>query len=294
MSVNLTIEMKTSSSDCVIQADPHQMSQVVRNLVSNALKFTNKPGEVKIVVDVVPGSMYECTSKSSDINDNHKKRYFVRKSSKVTPTEANYSEAVTTDFIRLSVTDYGAGISEENQAKLFKGIIQFNPGKLQAGKGTGLGLYISKGIVDMHRGHLIVNSAGEDQGATFTLLLPVESTAASAYGDGHSPRMAGSQSTQDMESMKMTSSSTICLSKLKNGTSVDHFAPNELYRFSSMDGQEEVSSDDLLNGDGTKPVLFRRFSGTSFTLKFVCGFNYSFNFSAHLWNHHVYSILLYR
>ena len=39
----------------------------------------------------------------------------------------------------------GAGLSVEHQTKLFKSIIQFNASKLQGGKGSGLGLYISKG-----------------------------------------------------------------------------------------------------------------------------------------------------
>ena len=43
------------------------------------------------------------------------------------------------------VGDVGAGLSVEHQTKLFKSIIQFNASKLQGGKGSGLGLYISKG-----------------------------------------------------------------------------------------------------------------------------------------------------
>ena len=62
---------------------------------------------------------------------------------------------------------------QENQAKLFHGIIQFNPGELQKGQGTGLGLYITKGIVDSHKGHILVKSDGEGHGSTFTLLLPI-------------------------------------------------------------------------------------------------------------------------
>jgi len=61
----------------------------------------------------------------------------------------------------VEVVDTGAGISPENQKKLFKEIVQFNPEKLQAGGGSGLGLWITKGIVDMHGGAIRVWSAGE-------------------------------------------------------------------------------------------------------------------------------------
>jgi signal transduction histidine kinase len=46
----------------------------------------------------------------------------------------------------IVITDTGAGMSEDQQSRLFKEIIQFNPEKLQAGGGSGLGLWITGGI----------------------------------------------------------------------------------------------------------------------------------------------------
>lgn len=46
--------------------------------------------------------------------------------------------------LRIAVTDSGAGISIENQRKLFGQYVQFNAAALQQGKGSGLGLWISK------------------------------------------------------------------------------------------------------------------------------------------------------
>jgi hypothetical protein len=63
--------------------------------------------------------------------------------------------------LHIHVTDSGAGISEENQKKLFNEIVQFNPEKLQGGGGSGFGLFICKGIVDLHNGQLRVISDGE-------------------------------------------------------------------------------------------------------------------------------------
>ncbi|RYH20865.1 ATP-binding protein [archaeon] len=48
------------------------------------------------------------------------------------------------DIVRISVTDTGAGISVQNQKKLFGQYVQFNAAQLQQGKGSGLGLWITK------------------------------------------------------------------------------------------------------------------------------------------------------
>ena len=71
--------------------------------------------------------------------------------------------------LRITVTDTGAGISVEDQQRLFKEIVQFNPEVLQAGGGSGLGLCITSSIVQMHAGAIRVYSAGINKGSTFTV-----------------------------------------------------------------------------------------------------------------------------
>jgi CheY-like chemotaxis protein len=71
------------------------------------------------------------------------------------------------------VTDTGAGISIENQKRLFKEIVQFSPEKLQSGGGSGLGLWITGGIMNLHDGNISVSSQGEGQGSSFTVEMPM-------------------------------------------------------------------------------------------------------------------------
>ena len=73
----------------------------------------------------------------------------------------------------ILVTDSGPGISEANQQKLFKSVVQFDPEKNQGGGGSGFGLFISKGIVDLHFGQISVFSAGEGHGCSFVLAMPM-------------------------------------------------------------------------------------------------------------------------
>jgi hypothetical protein len=76
-------------------------------------------------------------------------------------------------ILRLQVADTGAGISAENQKKLFGQYVQFNASKLQKGEGSGLGLWISKGIVEMHGGRIGAYSDGEGKGSVFYVDLPL-------------------------------------------------------------------------------------------------------------------------
>jgi CheY-like chemotaxis protein len=71
------------------------------------------------------------------------------------------------------VTDTGAGISIENQKRLFKEIVQFSPEKLQSGGGSGLGLWITGGIMNLHGGNISVSSEGEGKGSSFTVEMPM-------------------------------------------------------------------------------------------------------------------------
>jgi len=75
--------------------------------------------------------------------------------------------------LRIVVTDDGVGLSEANQQRLFTEIVSFNPEVLQAGEGSGFGLYISKSIVDLHKGTIAVASQGEGHGCAFTVELPM-------------------------------------------------------------------------------------------------------------------------
>lgn len=87
------------------------------------------------------------------------------KSSLVSPASQNF----TAGKLRIAVVDTGCGISDENQVRLFKEIVQFTPEVLQAGGGSGLGLYISSNIIQMHSGTIEVQSEGADRGSTFVI-----------------------------------------------------------------------------------------------------------------------------
>jgi len=142
-----------------------QMVVVFRNLFSNAIKFSTRGGKVVVYV-------------RREVNEAGK-------------------ETVT-----IAVQDSGAGLSKENIGRLFQEGVQFNANKLQKGGGSGLGLYITKGIVDLHTGARIwAESDGEGHGCTFSVevrsfvacarsllsvsFIPPRTRAVAIYADAH-------------------------------------------------------------------------------------------------------------
>lgn len=76
-------------------------------------------------------------------------------------------ETQSTDgYVLIKVSDTGQGLSEEAKEKIFRPFYSTKP------NGTGLGLPISRGIIEMHKGRILVSSE-KDKGSTFTVMLPI-------------------------------------------------------------------------------------------------------------------------
>jgi signal transduction histidine kinase/CheY-like chemotaxis protein len=166
--LNLPVEVKR----CKIVGDTIRLTQVLRNLISNALKFTQSGGTLTVHASWV---------RRYDVKE--KQRKFVLKNSE----EVSVMPCGT---LQVKVQDSGAGMSKDQVSQLFQHGVQFNVNDLQAGQGSGLGLYIAKGIVEQHEGRLWAESAGIGFGTTFTISLPMyniegmdESTSHDKTGD---------------------------------------------------------------------------------------------------------------
>ena len=114
-------------------ADLDKIHQVLLNLIGNALKFTRPSGTV---------------------------------------TVSFFSDGKVVETI---IKDNGVGISRAEQGKLFQKFSRLDSSYLAMGTngGTGLGLYISKRLVELMLGRLWANSEGVNKGSTFTFSLPI-------------------------------------------------------------------------------------------------------------------------
>jgi signal transduction histidine kinase len=109
-------------------------------------------------------------------------------------------------YLIVEVTDTGSGIAKENLDRIFKEIVQFNPNELHGGGhgGSGLGMVLSKGIVEAHGGKLWLTSEGLGKGCTFGFGLPLSKNEAlpdlSTKTDGDYIAQMSEQFTEGQES----------------------------------------------------------------------------------------------
>ena len=144
-------------------ADENRIRQVVRNVLSNALKFTPENGTVDVSVIYSPDNDLCVNTTNSTLVEDH---------IKTTHTdEGQDCSRAGTCIIR--VKDSGAGMTAEQLGRLFGEGVQFDANKLQAGGGSGLGLWISKGIAESHGGSIMAESEGRQKGSTFQITLPL-------------------------------------------------------------------------------------------------------------------------
>ena len=78
------------------------------------------------------------------------------------------------DGIEVSVVDTGIGINSEDLQRIFNPFEQVESSASRKFQGTGLGLSLTKKLVELHGGEIWVESEGEGKGATFSFAIPVD------------------------------------------------------------------------------------------------------------------------
>ena len=87
--------------------------------------------------------------------------------------EVVVSADITADSLDLTVKDTGVGLTAESLSHIFERFYRVDKSRVRAGGGSGIGLTISKHIVEAHNGRLEARSPGLNQGSTFTITLPL-------------------------------------------------------------------------------------------------------------------------
>lgn len=120
-----------------VRGDPHRLTQIVVNLLGNAVKFTDE-GYISMRVRALPPN----PSHGGQVN------------------------------IEIAIQDTGIGIPDSFRSQVFQGFTQADNALTRTG-GTGLGLYITRQLVTLQHGRVDFVSQ-EDEGTTFTVVLPYQ------------------------------------------------------------------------------------------------------------------------
>jgi signal transduction histidine kinase len=143
---NITVTVEVKEPLPTIVADRLRVQQMIYNLLSNAIKFTDAGGHVAVTADTVA---------AGDIG--------------------------SWSALRIRVADTGIGIKAEDQVRIFDKFERGDSASAREQEGTGLGLALTRKLVELHGGQIAVESEGvRGRGSLFTLLLPLDTPEHSA------------------------------------------------------------------------------------------------------------------
>lgn len=145
-------ELKVSGSGpLTVRGNDNQLRQVVRNLLTNAIKYTPDEGQISCEYIILPSPRPEQTG---DVNE-------------IWP---GGNDLPPGRWAAIRVADTGIGISQVDLPHLFE---RFYRVKAQGNiRGTGLGLSITRELIELHSGHIVVSST-LDKGSIFAIYLPL-------------------------------------------------------------------------------------------------------------------------
>ncbi|MBP6732780.1 MAG: response regulator, partial [Chitinophagales bacterium] len=141
--IDFNIAFNEAETGQKIKTDKQRLEQILRNLLSNAFKFTGKDGSVKLTAGKAVGRAGFKNKKLNEVKE----------------------------VIAFAVTDTGIGIAADKQAIVFEAFQQADGSTKRKYGGTGLGLSISRELANALGGEIHLSSV-EGEGSTFTLYLP--------------------------------------------------------------------------------------------------------------------------
>ncbi|WP_293339447.1 ATP-binding protein [Microcoleus sp. CAWBG58] len=166
----LKLNLPPPHDPIIVHADPEKLKQVFLNVLSNAVKFTES-GSISISVRL------EARTNSGSFNGSVPENALAQPSERI----ANNTQS---DWVVVTIKDTGIGIDPEQQQKLFQPFVMADGSTTRKFGGNGLGLAISRRIMESMIGSITLHSAGVDQGTAVMISLPVNQQSSFYF---HSP-----------------------------------------------------------------------------------------------------------
>ena len=140
------VKLRYEPKDILLVADKVRVGRVISNLLNNAIKFTAKGKITLNTEDIEQNELNNRETKLEQKNEQQSRE------------------------IQVSIKDTGTGLSPAILPKLFSKFVSTDSG------GTGLGLFVSKNIVEAHGGKIQAQNNDDGKGATFSFIIPKAAT----------------------------------------------------------------------------------------------------------------------
>ena len=141
-SINKQIKLNFQSDVPELKAwiDPNNYDKIILNLLSNAFKFTPKNGEISTSIHI---------GENNDENDK------------------------PTHYYEIIISDNGIGIKKEEIERIFERFYQINNSQNNSNIGTGIGLHLTRSLVQLHHGKIWAENNEDGKGCRFIIRLPL-------------------------------------------------------------------------------------------------------------------------
>jgi signal transduction histidine kinase/ligand-binding sensor domain-containing protein/DNA-binding response OmpR family regulator len=154
----ITLKFNASLEEIFAFIDKEKIEKIITNVLSNAFKFTPEGGQIEVTVKPTP--------RPSRGGDN------VLLKVPSLGGDLGVGKNIQPGFVEISISDSGIGIPREKISKIFDRFYQVDGSHKREQEGTGIGLALTKELIDLHKGMIEVESV-EGKGTTFTISLPL-------------------------------------------------------------------------------------------------------------------------
>jgi ligand-binding sensor domain-containing protein/signal transduction histidine kinase/DNA-binding response OmpR family regulator len=151
---NIDFAVETKESSINGWFDPEKVETIMLNLLSNAFKYTMDNGKIRIVVKTM-------NALETDMKYDNK------------------NKIISENYLEVSVIDNGIGIFPDELPYIFDKFYRAKSSEVKKNTGTGIGLALTKGLIELHHGYIHAESRPEIE-TCFTFLIPIDR---SAYTD---------------------------------------------------------------------------------------------------------------
>ena len=191
------------TNEIYVDADSAKLKQILINIVGNAVKFTQK-GSISIDVKIIeietllnnhldfatyqqnssnifsanpPNIQWQNDNNLIEVRNGLASLNFANSNNPNGHNITSVQESFIQKKVLIEVKDTGIGIESSQQEKLFRPFVMADGSTTRKFGGTGLGLAISRNLIELMGGNINLFSAGENQGTTVTITLPLASIA---------------------------------------------------------------------------------------------------------------------